>query len=181
MGTQENWTIWEDTTGSALGVRGWVWRGLVAVAAVTLLVVATGCGPHGPGRWHGHHGFWGHDRPDLEDVEGIKEHAASALDWGLGKVDADDDQRVRIEAIAFQAIDRLVPLARAHRDHREALVAELGAPEIDRAALAKIREEELRVVDEMSAVLLDALADASEVLTPEQRAELISRSRRFRH
>jgi Spy/CpxP family protein refolding chaperone len=181
MGTQENWNIWEEAARSAPGVRGWLWRGLIAIATVTLLVVATGCGPHGPGRWHGHHGFWGHERPNLDDVEGLKEHAAWALDWGLDAIDADDEQQVRIEAIAFQAIDRLVPLARAHRDHREALVTELGNPEIDRAALAEIRLKELRVVDEMSAVLLDALADVSEVLTPEQRGELIARSRRFRH
>ena len=181
MGTQENWNIWEDAARSAPGIRGWLWRGVIAIAAVTLLVIATGCGPHGPSRWHGHHGFWGHDRADLDDVEGLKKRAARALDWGLDAIDADDEQQVRIEAIAFQAIDRLVPLARAHRDHREALVAELGNSEIDRAALAEIRLEALRVVDEMSALLLDALADVSEVLTLEQRTELIARSRRFRH
>jgi protein CpxP len=181
MSTQENWNVWEDTARSAPGVRGWLWRGLIGIVVVTLLVVATGCGPHVSGRWHGHHGFWGHNRPDLDDVEGLKKHAARALDWGLDSVDADDEQQVRVEAITFQAIDRLVPLARAHRDHREALVVELGRPEIDRAALAEIRREELRIVDEMSAVLLDALADASEVLTAEQRGELIARSRRFRH
>lgn len=179
MSTQQSWNVWEDTAGSVPGIRGWLWRGVVAIAVVALLVLATGCGPHG--RWHGHHGFWGHDRPDLDDVEELKDRAARALDWGLDRVDADEDQQVRIEAIAFEAIDELVPLARAHRDQREALVAELGRPQIDRAALAQIREEELRIADEMSAVLLDALADASEVLTPEQRTELIDKARRFRH
>lgn len=180
MGTQDTWNIWEGEQGSAPGGHGWLWRGLITIIAVTLVLVMTGCGRPGPGRWHYRHGFWAHDRVDLDDVKGMKDRAASMLHWGLEAVDADDEQEARIEAITFQAIDRLVPLARAHRDHREALVAELGRPEIDRETLAELRLEELRIADEATAVLLDALVDASEVLTPDQRAELIAKSRRFR-
>ena len=61
----------------------------------------------------------------------------------------------------------------------EALADVLAAPEIDRAALDKIRAEAVTVVEESSVKIVSALAEVSAQLTPEQRTELLERHERF--
>ena len=60
-----------------------------------------------------------------------------------------------------------------HRAHRRALVSELARPQIDRSVLERIRSEEIALADQASQTLLDAIADASDVLTVEQRQTLV--------
>ena len=46
---------------------------------------------------------------------------------------------------------------------------------VDRGVLETLRLEELRLADAASARVLDAVAEAARILTPEQREELLSR------
>jgi Spy/CpxP family protein refolding chaperone len=94
------------------------------------------------------------------------------IDHLLTAVDATADQKTRIHAIFKTAFERLGPLhekvAGVHGDlHRI-----LAAPTIDRAALEQLRAARLGDADEASKILVQAMADAAEVLTPEQRAKL---------
>jgi Spy/CpxP family protein refolding chaperone len=52
---------------------------------------------------------------------------------------------------------------------------------VDRAGLEEIRKAEIALADEASKKLVQALADVSEVLTPEQRQALLEHAQRFRH
>ena len=61
----------------------------------------------------------------------------------------------------------------------EAWRAELSKPTIDRVALEQLRTEGIELADTASTRLVEALADAAEVLTPEQRAELMEMADRF--
>lgn len=90
----------------------------------------------------------------------------------LTVAEATPEQRAKIHAIFKSAMSEMKPLhkemAGAHQDlHRL-----LTAPTIDRAALEQLRSERMADADQASRILVKALADAAEVLTPEQRAKI---------
>jgi len=66
-----------------------------------------------------------------------------------------------------------------HSPNRQAFLTELARPAIDRPALERIRQEELKLAEEASGRLLKTVADMAEVLTPEQRARLGELAERF--
>ena len=67
-------------------------------------------------------------------------------------------------------------LADGHRRAAELL----GQPTVDRAQMETVRAEHLRLLDEASRRLTGALADAADVLTPEQRRRLADHIGRWR-
>lgn len=90
----------------------------------------------------------------------------------LDEVDASDDQRERVRAIASAALADMGEFRDFRRAGRDALVDALTQETVDRAALEALRQSKLETADRASRRLLTALADAAEVLTPAQRAEL---------
>jgi Spy/CpxP family protein refolding chaperone len=55
------------------------------------------------------------------------------------------------------------------------------APVIDRAALERLRAEQMQRMDVISRRILAAVEDAAEVLTPEQRAKFAEHLRQHMH
>jgi Spy/CpxP family protein refolding chaperone len=144
--------------------RGW----LGASALAVLGLGAAGVASAGPG-WLGHarHGF-GHFRggPHAFDEEDVR----FLVGWTLREVDATDAQITRVTEIATATHADLRTLAEAHRARRESFAAALVA--VDRTALEALRREELAAAEGASQRVVSALADAAEVLTPEQRQRL---------
>ena len=56
----------------------------------------------------------------------------------------------------------------------------LTQPNVDRATLEDLRRAELQLAESASSRIVTALADIADVLTPEQRAELVKMAERFR-
>jgi periplasmic protein CpxP/Spy len=125
-----------------------------------------------------HRGF-GHDGPPTP--EKVKEHAEFFVGFALHRLDATDEQEQKVQGIIDGAIDEVFPVVSEHRANRDELRAILAAPTIDRAALEKLRGEELALADALSKTIADAVADSAEVLTLEQRTELLERLERFHH
>ena len=152
---------------------------LAAVAAVTTVAASSAGGWFGhPGRWG--HGF-GHGGPGFGHHGHDPEHIRRGLRWVLGDVDATDEQVDAITEIAVAATEDFHSLREQHRSHREAVVAALGGDEVDREALEQLRAEGLALAETASARFVTAVADAADVLTPEQRRELIEAHDRHRH
>jgi len=157
-------------------VGGGILAGLAALVAVTPRAWAfRGLAGHGFGG-HGRHAF---GAQILKDPAAAKEHAGMAVEWALRGVDATDEQKQQARRITDRLIDQIGPVAEKHREHREAIVRELAKPEIDREALERLRREEMALADEASKLAVASIADLGEVLTPAQRAELISFAHRF--
>ncbi|RWB97281.1 MAG: periplasmic heavy metal sensor [Mesorhizobium sp.] len=91
----------------------------------------------------------------------------------LEEVDATPEQEDKLEAIMDKLHDDVRPIMRGFRDTRDDVAKLLGAATIDREAAEKLRAERIAAVDEASRNLTTALLDAAEVLTAEQRAELV--------
>jgi len=88
------------------------------------------------------------------------------------EIDATADQQAKLEAIVKAAIGDLAPmrekLMAARRQARDVLTA----PTVDRAAIEKLRAEQVATVDALSKRVAQALADAAEVLNADQRRKL---------
>lgn len=144
-------------------VRGWVAAGVVAVIAVGGIGVAGAMGAgDGMSRYAMNAGFHygGH-------------FAGRGLGRVLDAVEATAEQEERIWTIIDGTRTELRPMMREFRDARGAVMELLGAETIDRAAVETMRAERIAAVDEASKALTSALVEAVEVLTPEQRANLV--------
>ena len=91
----------------------------------------------------------------------------------LEEIDATPEQEEKLEAIMDKLHDDVRPIIRGFRDTRDDVAKLLGAATIDRAAAEKLRAERVAAVEEASRKVTAALLDAAEVLTAEQRAELL--------
>jgi len=140
--------------------------GAVAVPAA---MAFRGLGGHGPGFRHGL----------VQDPEREKEHAAFAVEWAFRAVGATEEQKAEGRVVVERVVDQLIPLGERHRAHREAVVLEMARPQIDRMALELLREDGLALADEASRIGLDGVVDLAEVLSPEQRVELLELAHRF--
>lgn len=168
--------------GTPLWKRRSVWMGGAVLAGLAALVAVTprawalhGLGGQGFGG-HGHRGF---GAQMLKDPAAAKQHAGMALEWVLRGVDATDEQKQQARRITDRLVDELGPIAAKHREHREAIHRALAGPEIDREALERLRRQELTLADQASKLAVDAFADLGEVLTPQQRQELMAFAHRL--
>jgi len=154
--------------------RRWIGLSLVAIAgagALAALLAAPalgGGGPFGHGGWGRH----GHQRMS-------EKHIRAGVEWTLRGIDASDEQVDRITTIATSTVTELRGLHEAHDGAREQLVAALGGASVDRAALETLRAEHVAAADDASRKITDALAQIAEVLSPEQRAELVAEHAKF--
>lgn len=143
--------------------------GLTAAAGLLIAGLA-GCAQpgHGPGGWHRH----GHRTMDPAVM-------AQRIDRGvermLSAVDATPEQKQKASAIAKQAAADLAPMRERMRNARQRGLEILSAANVDRAALEKLRADELQSAELASRRVTQALADVAEVLNPEQRAKLRER------
>jgi Spy/CpxP family protein refolding chaperone len=94
---------------------------------------------------------------------------AGHLAWA---VDATAEQKKQLTAIATQIATDLIPAHEKMRAARGRIVALLRAPKTDRAALEALRAEHLALADDVSKRIAQGLADAADVLTPQQREKL---------
>lgn len=173
------------TTSRPLWSRRWFWMGggLLAGAAALVsfaprawafrAVHAGGFGGHGFG---GRHAFAGQL---LKDPARAKDHVATATEFVLRGLNASDEQKQKARVITDRLVDQAGPLAERHRALHEALVRELAKPQIDRAAIEKLRQQGMGLADEASRTALAGVEDLGDILTPEQRADLVELAQRF--
>jgi Spy/CpxP family protein refolding chaperone len=95
------------------------------------------------------------------------------LEHFLDEIDATPEQSEKLKAIFGSARNDIGPMFEDLRDTRKAAADILGAATIDRAAAEKLRSERVAALDAASRKMTAALLDAAEVLTPEQRTELV--------
>lgn len=128
---------------------------------------AIGHGGFGPGmhRWGGH----GHGPMDPARAQEHAERMVGHLAWAI---DATPDQKQKLTGIAVAMIKDLGPAHQKMHAARDRAMQLLRQPKTDRTALEALRAEQIATADEVSKRLAQGLADAADVLTPEQRAKL---------
>jgi Spy/CpxP family protein refolding chaperone len=135
---------------------GFILAGVIALCAGGALVFA-------------HGGKGGHERPGGEDMAN---HFQAHVKKVLAEVDATPEQQARINAIVETASGDLKTLHGQHSGSMAQLHELLTAPTIDRGRLEQMRAQHIAALDAASQRCTTAMADAAEVLTPAQRAQL---------
>jgi len=160
--------------------RGFGYAALIGAALVGLVggglaTSAMGHGGFGPhhGGWGHHGGGWGHHRMDGPvSPEQAQEHAVRMVERFAWHVDANDEQKKKLTAIAQSLATDMLPLRQKMLEARKRGIELLRQPAVDRAAVEAFRAEQIASADAASKRLAQALADVADVLTPEQRAKL---------
>lgn len=144
------------------------------VAALVGLVggglAGTAFGHSGFGRHFGHWG--GHHRHGPVDAAHAQEHAAHMVGRLAWAVDATPEQKQKLTVIANGLVKDLLPVHEKMQAARARAVQLLRAPQTDRAALEALRAEQIALADDVSKRVAQGLADAADVLTPQQRTKL---------
>jgi periplasmic protein CpxP/Spy len=151
--------------------RPLVQRGVRWVAAATFMAVSSAVAlsawaqPMPAGMMGGHGGGHG-------GMMGSPERMGRGLDHLLDGLNASDAQRAQIKQIAQAAATDMKAQREAGRTLREKAMAIFAAPNVDAAAAESVRQQIQALHDQGSRRTLQAMLDASKVLTPEQRAKL---------
>lgn len=143
---------------------------LSLIAALAIIVVGAGVSAFtdvsafGRMGWHGH-GMWNDPARVEAGVERMVKHFAI-------EIDATDEQQTKLTEIAKLAAKDLLPLRDTMRQAGRDATALLTAATIDRTAIEQLRATQLQSMQQASTRLTQFLADAAEVLTVAQRAQL---------
>ncbi|MFE3839482.1 Spy/CpxP family protein refolding chaperone [Pseudogemmobacter sonorensis] len=151
-----------ENTPTGHGIRKYVIGGMVAVLALGAIGITGAVQANG---------FRGH---------GFGPFGGFGLERALRSVEVTDGQRDGIWAIIDGARSDIRPMLRGMEVRREALEGLLTAEVIDRAAVETLRLETLASADAVSARATEALLDAAELLTQQQRAGLVELRGSFR-
>jgi periplasmic protein CpxP/Spy len=97
------------------------------------------------------------------------------IDGALGSVNATPEQKQRVTQIVQGVMSEMRPMREQRRVVRDRLTALMTAETIDRAAIEKLRTEQLATAEAVTKRWSVAIAEAAEVLTPAQRQQLVER------
>jgi len=154
------------------------WRRVVLATLIGGLLVGAGAKIFA----HGTPGFLGggHCGFGQADPETAARRAEFMVRFMLSEINASEAQQAKIADIVKAAMSDLRPLRDKHFEGHKAGAELLSKPSIDRAALESLRAEQMQLAETASRRIAQALADAFDVLTPEQRAALVERMQRMR-
>jgi len=155
----------EVTTARRNGMHGMKWMlGSMVLAVGATLALSAWAQPGG----HGHRGMGGYDG-------GHGMMMGRGADRMLDGLNATEAQRSQVKQIFKAAADDLKGQREARRALRERSMQIFAAPNVDAAAAESVRQQMLQQHDQSSKRMLQAMLDASKVLTPEQRAKMAER------
>jgi periplasmic protein CpxP/Spy len=147
---------------------------ILAALAGAIAGLATDAFGQAPMLWHEQPFMGGPFDPAQVDrhVERVIKHLAV-------EADATADQQAKLVAIAKGAVNDLLPLREKLRANRGQALDLFAAGNVDRAAIERLRSEQLALMETASKRISTALGDAAEVLNAEQRRTLVDRVSHF--
>ncbi|HXF55910.1 MAG TPA: periplasmic heavy metal sensor [Hyphomicrobiaceae bacterium] len=148
--------------------RMWPLVTVVALAATLTGSIAThALSQHSFAHWHG---------PGLMsgpiDPARAEERIDKAARHLSIEIDATAEQQERLRTIAKAAVKDLLPMREKAHAARQRARDLLTQQSVDRAAIEAFRAEQMQLAESASRRIAQALGDAAEVLTPEQRRKI---------
>lgn len=124
-------------------------------------------------------GFGGcrRDTPE-ERARHVDRIAHHVVDDVMDDVDANDDQRARVQKLADGVVKDVVPLIEQHPAVRAELWTQWSSKQPDAKRVHAIVDDRVDAVRGLLHKVADAVLEVHSILTPEQRAEITSEWRR---
>jgi periplasmic protein CpxP/Spy len=116
---------------------------------------------------------------DPFDPARVDRHVERVMKHLAVEADATADQQAKLVGIAKGAVSDLLPLREKLQANRAKALDLFTAGTVDRAAIERLRSEQLALAETASKRIAQALGDAAEVLNPEQRRTLVDRASHF--
>lgn len=142
------------------------------VAALVILLTAGFAGVLATNAWSnrfgGHCGFMS----GSSDPARAERRAAVFADHIADRAEATTEQREKLVAVARTAAKDIAPLRQKMQDARKQGVEAFTQSTVDRARIEQLRAEQVANVEAISKRMTQAIADAADVLTPDQRKKL---------
>ncbi|AMC35003.1 Spy/CpxP family protein refolding chaperone [Janthinobacterium sp. B9-8] len=139
---------------------------IIAVMGLSLGGLAYAAAPDncggGPGMRHG-------------NPEQMHKMMQGRLDKALKEVGATDAQKAQLNQLAEQAFTEMKTQRTAMHADKDELRKALSQTTVDAAQLETLRAAKIKAMDESSRKLTAILAEASKILTPEQRLKLVEK------
>jgi protein CpxP len=146
--------------------RRWVKAGVALLVVGALAAAGISYANNGEA-CHGHFGMGMHGNMDAaamsKHIDGFVNHVLA---------DGTPEQKAKVSAIFKSAMDDLKPLHKQHMEAHEQALKLLTQATIDRDAVEKLRASQIQLADQASKRITQAVEDAADVLTPEQRVKL---------
>ena len=146
---------------------------IVAAVGLTGIAATQAFSDHGFGRghWHGR-GMMGGPMGRAFDPARAEERADRMVRHLAIEIDATAEQQEKLRGIVKDTVKDLLPLHEKAHGARQRARQLLTQPTVDRAAIEAFRVEQIAQMDAASKRLTQAIGDAAEVLTPEQRQKI---------
>jgi Spy/CpxP family protein refolding chaperone len=152
---------------------------LVGLAGAIAGGVATNAFGQAPMLWHVRPFVGGSFMGGPFDPAQVDRHVERTIKHLAVEADATADQQAKLVAIAKAAVTDLLPLRDKVQANRAQALDLFTAGNVDRAAIERLRSEQLALAEAASKRIAQALGDAAEVLNPEQRRTLVDRISHF--
>jgi periplasmic protein CpxP/Spy len=146
-------------------------RRVKLILAAALLLGLGGAGGFAIGAHKGSAFFWHAMGPGKLTPEQTAAMVERRVNRVLSRVDANEEQKAKVDAIAKAAVADLVKLG-LPGEGRSKFVALLRSDKVEPDAIEALRAEQSAKWDAASKRIAQAVAEAAAVLTPEQRREL---------
>jgi periplasmic protein CpxP/Spy len=160
----------QPPTAPARPRRGRRWLFVTTVALAAALTGAVASRAISQQHWHGR-GLMG----GTFDPARIEDGADRGVRHLAIEIDATGEQQDKLRAIVKGAIKDLLPMREKAVSARQRVRVLLTQPSVDRAAIEALRTDQLALADAASKRFTQAIGDAAEVLTPEQRRKIDDR------
>jgi Spy/CpxP family protein refolding chaperone len=109
------------------------------------------------------------DNAKTFDPAKFNQHIEKRVDRALTGTDATADQKKKVSTIIEQAFTDMKPLHDKRVENRKAMADAMQAPTIDKAKIETLRQEQMKASDAGSKRFTQALTDAGDVLSVQQR------------
>jgi Spy/CpxP family protein refolding chaperone len=103
------------------------------------------------------------------DPAKFNQHIEKRVDRALTGTDATAEQKKKVSTIIEQAFTDMKPLHDKRVENRKAMAEAMQAPTIDKGKIEALRQEQMKNADAGSKRFTQALTDAGDVLTAQQR------------
>lgn len=155
-------------------MRPWIKRTLAGLFGAALLFTAFAAGA-----WRSHHGWWGGHPMSDEDAARVKTRVVERIG---DRLELDAAQRAKLGVLADRLHEQRKALAGPAGNPRAEVLGLVAGPAFDRAKAQALVESKTQAIGAASPLVIAALGDFYDSLTPEQQAKVRQfMERRGRH